>query len=204
MDSVCDFSTYHNAFSDLCFCTMCEPRRMMMRSDELYGLPQGWFGFGIHIRPDFQARRSEIEGWPVAYHGTTWHCLESIMLERRIMFPGDTLPDGTVLKVQHHNCGAKLLRKEGETDPPPVIYVSPSINYASCPVYATQFSACGKTVQAAFQCRVKPGSFIRYNQTLSGHRPASGWDPEFPDDTIEWIVRDKDAVVPYRVLLRWF
>ena len=42
----------------------------------------------------------------VAYHGTRGGVAESVMRERRIMFPGDTLQDGTILAMVHNNCGA--------------------------------------------------------------------------------------------------
>ena len=120
------------------------------------------------------------------------------------MFPGDTLQDGTVLRVGHGQCGASKLRFPGETEDPPVIYVSPTINYASAPVYAAPFSVAGRKVQAVFQCRVKPGSYVRFQDTLPKYRPKDGvWDSEFGNDVLEWIVRDKEAVVPYRLLLRW-
>ena len=79
-----------------------------------------------------------------------------------------------------------------------------AINYASAPVYAAPFSVAGRKVQAVFQCRVKPDAYVRFQDTLPGHRPEDGvWDSEFGNDVVEWIVRDKEAVVPYRLQLRW-
>jgi len=207
------FAAYHNAFADLCFCARCEPTRLLHRAGERYALPTGWWGFGIHIREDFQKRRSEIENWHVAYHGTSSAVVESVLRERRIMFPGDMLKDGTLLKVGLGQCGAHLLQEAGEDKPPSVIYVSPTINYASDPVYARPFSFQGRAVQAAFQCRVKPGSYVKYNSTLSGRwashvdpevRQRGTWDDAFTEKELEWISRDKESVVPYRLLLRWF
>jgi len=211
-DAICNFWKYHNAFADLCFCEQCEPKRLLVRAGERYALPTGWWGFGIHLREDFQKRRSEIENWHVAYHGTRREVVESILQERRIMFPGDVLKDGTKLKVAHAQCGAHLLQKPGGPKPP-VIYVSPTINYASDPVYAKPFKYEGKLVQAVFQCRVKPGAYVKFHETLPGYwarhidpavRARGTWDSEFDETELEWISADKEAVVPYRLLLRWF
>ena len=40
---VCDdeFSRFHSAFADLCFCSTCEPRRVLQRAGEHYALPAG-------------------------------------------------------------------------------------------------------------------------------------------------------------------
>lgn len=198
-----NFSAFHSSFSDLCFCTSCEPQRMMTRANSKYALPTGWFGFGIHIRDDFLNQRSKIENWLVAYHGTSLDRIFSILNERKIMFPGDTLKDGTVLAIKHGNCGAKK----------PAIYVSPTICYATHPVYAPAFSFQGKYVQVALQCRVKPGSFEKYHETLGNLRhdhidpeirKSGVYDPEFSDQEIEWIAYDKEGVVPYRLLVRWW
>eukprot|EP01126_Amoeba_proteus_P066312 TRINITY_DN9567_c0_g2_i2.p1 TRINITY_DN9567_c0_g2~~TRINITY_DN9567_c0_g2_i2.p1 ORF type:complete len:366 (-),score=48.18 TRINITY_DN9567_c0_g2_i2:211-1308(-) len=201
-NTFCDF---HSAYSDLCFCSKCEPVRMQTRAGSKYALPIGWFGFGICLREDFLDRRSEIEKWHVAYHGTKSSVIWSVLNERRIMFPGDTLKDGTVLRMAHGNCGTQK----------PSIYLSPTIFYASHPVYAEPFDFKGKHVQVALQCRVKPGSYTKYRETLGNQlgimthidpevRKNGTYDPEFPLNEVEWIVSDREGVVPYRLLLKWW
>ena len=187
----------------------------MQRSGEKYALPRHWFGFGIHIRDEFQKRRNKIESWHVAYHGTSRQNVESVLRERQIMFPGDIFQDGTMLPVAHGACGAHLLAKDGGA-PPPVVYVSPTIHDASMPCYATPFEFEGRRVQAVLQCRVKPGACAKYGKTIppshAGHldpevqelTPPNSWDSEFNDDQLEWIVADREGVVPYRLLLRWY
>ena len=120
---------------------------------------------------------------------------------------GDVLSDGTTLKMKHGNCWA-----DGA-----VVYLSPTINCASHPVYAEPFilEFCGKTVQAAIQCKVKPGSFMERTETLGGQngiakhidpsvRMSGRYDAEFSDNEVEWYTNDRNAVVPYRLLIRWF
>lgn len=210
------FSRYHNSYADLCFCERCEPVRIMIRAGAKYALPSGWFGFGIILRDDFQDRRGEIEAWHVAYHGTSEKNVSSILREKRLMFPGDVLQDGTTLPIAHGNCGAHLFTN-GSGSPPPVIYISPTVNYASNPFYAKPFSYKGKLVQAVFQCRVKPNSYMKYGKTTAPSRsnhpdekvralsgPPHSFDLDFHDSELEWIVADRESVVPYRLLLRWF
>ena len=62
------------------------------------------------------SRRSEIEEWMVAYHGTGIRKIPSILTERRLMFPGDILQDGTKIEVERGDVGAHG----------PTIYVSPA------------------------------------------------------------------------------
>lgn len=213
VDQVCpDFSQFHSSFSDLCFCERCEPKRVLWRAGEKYALPTGWFGFGIHIRMDFSDRRCMIEGWHVAYHGTSAAAVPSVLKERRIMFPGDTLQDGTELRVAHGGAWAKRVADDGK-----VIYVSPTIRYSSHPVYARplKLKSDGRGVllaQFVFQCRVKPGTYQKFPETLdgtTGHvdvgvRGEKMFDPEFPDSEVEWVTADRQAVVPYRLLVRVF
>lgn len=130
------------------------------------------------------------------------------------MFPGDTLMNGTQLKLNTGaQCGAFLLKMPEETEDPPVIYCSPTINYASHPIYAKPFPWQGKLCQIAFQCRVKPNSFVKFQGTLPGRfekildpavKAQGRYDLAFPENELEWITRSRDAIVPYRVLVRWF
>ena len=113
------------------------------------------------------------------------------------MFPGDTLNDGTKLGVTNAQCSAGEFKDT-------VIYVSPSIKYASQDLYAQPYNFQGKKVKVVFQCRVKPGSFKKFQETLDKTRRGIEVDEEFPNDKLEWATDDRTAVVPYGLLIAFF
>eukprot|EP00042_Codosiga_hollandica_P045108 m.453693 g.453693 ORF g.453693 m.453693 type:complete len:213 (-) comp56940_c0_seq4:66-704(-) len=190
----------------------CEPVRILMRAGTKYALPIGWFGFGIHLREDFQKRRGEIESWPVVYHGTTPAAIPSILDERRIMFPGDLLKNGHRLPMRLGDVwGGEVASGK------PVIYVSPTILYSGHQIYAKTFEVGGRQAQFVLQCRIKPGSYTPMPETLGQSRlknhidpevraraSTGQFDPDFDNSIVEWVTADREAVVPYRLLVRWF
>lgn len=180
--------------TDLCFCEKCEPKKVWMRGGHKYVLPTGWFRVGLTPRHEYLGRRNEIETWPVAYHGSGRDCLLSICKHHRVMFPGDTFDDGTKLKMKLNNCHADKLAGAG-----PVIYVSPSIIYASAPPYAIPFDLGGRKAQAVFQVRVNPSAINKFRETLRNRYT----DPEFDSGELEWVIQDREAVVPYGLLVRY-
>ena len=119
---------YFGSFSDRCFCTSCEPKRIWERCGEKYALPIGYYRFGLLLRREYAERRVDVKNWPVTYHGTPKRNLHSILLHRRIMFPDDTLDDGTILPVRLGHCHAL-----GS----PIIYVSRTVLYSQHDVYAS-------------------------------------------------------------------
>ena len=108
------------------------------------------------------------------------------------MFPGDVLNNGKVLPVLNGNFFG---------DGSPAIYLTPSIKYASNNFYARPYSFNGRIVKVIIQCRVKPGSFTKYRETV---RARGVIDNNFPNDEIEWVTHDRLAVVPYGLLIGVF
>ncbi len=184
-------------FADRCFCSKCEPKKIWYRGNpsEKYVLPINWYRFGIKIRKEYIDRQVHIFDWNVGYHGTKVGNVKSIISHHRIMFPGDKLDDGTILPIAHNNCFQNYF--DG-----PIIYVSPSIKYASQELYSKTYEFYGKKVKVAFQCRVRPGSFKKFRETLNFGKEIV--DENFPNEEIEWATDDKNAVVPYGLLISFF
>ena len=44
-------------FVDRCYCKNCEPERIHKRGEEKYGLPIGWYRYGIKIREDYSENK---------------------------------------------------------------------------------------------------------------------------------------------------
>lgn len=181
-------------FADRCFCENCEPVKIWYRGEpkEKYVLPTGFYRYGIKIRDEYLHNKIKIYNWNVAYHGTKVELVKSIVEHRRIMFPGDVLNNGKVLPVLNGNFFG---------DGSPAIYLTPSIKYASNNFYARPYSFNGRIVKVIIQCRVKPGSFTKYRETV---RARGVIDNNFPNDEIEWVTHDRLAVVPYGLLIGVF
>lgn len=137
-------------------------------------------------------KQASIKEWNVAYHGTKVENVYSIIRHHRILFPGDKKDDGTIVPSVHGQCFAKNFKG-------PVIYLSPSIKYASN--YSKNYIFNGKKVKIAFQCRVKPGSFKKYRETLRMTEDEIECDEEFSNSQLEWVTDDKTAAVPYGLLI---
>ena len=76
-----------------------------------------------------------------------------------------------------------------------------SLENASNNFYARPYSFNGRIVKVIIQCRVKPGSFTKYRETV---RARGVIDNNFPNDEIEWVTHDRLAVVPYGLLIGVF
>ena len=193
--------SYFDRFADRCFCQACEPKRLWSRCGENYALPTGYFRFGLLLRREYAERRVDVQNWPVAYHGTPIRNLDSILRHRRIMFPGDTLDDGTVLPVRLGQCHAL-----GS----PVIYVSPTILYSQHDIYAPPVTfeygnppyVKRYRMKTVLQCRVKPECFRKCSETLGFG--STKFDDAFDNSEVEWVVSDKTGVVPYGLLIGMF
>ena len=113
------------------------------------------------------------------------------------MFPGDRLDDGTILPIAHNNCFHQYFIG-------PIIYVSPSIKYASQELYEKTYNFNGRKIKVAFQCRVKTGSFKKFRETLGFIQKEKTVDEHFPNTEIEWATDDRFTVVPYVLLIGFF
>lgn len=182
-------------FIDRCFCKNCEPQIIWYRGNPRikYALPIGWYRFGIRIRDEYINNKIEMSNWHVGYHGTNTKVVKSIVEHRRIMFPGDILNDGTKLQIKHNNCFGNEFKNS-------VIYISPTIKYAQHYSYGGKFK--GKEVKVVFQCRIKPGTYIKRPETLGFGNNII--DDNFSNKEVEWITDDRKAVVPFGLLVGFF
>eukprot|EP00931_Biecheleriopsis_adriatica_P086254 TRINITY_DN60965_c0_g1_i1.p1 TRINITY_DN60965_c0_g1~~TRINITY_DN60965_c0_g1_i1.p1 ORF type:complete len:428 (-),score=41.40 TRINITY_DN60965_c0_g1_i1:113-1396(-) len=136
-----------------------------------------WFGGGAAV--PFE----EISSWPVAYHGTSCDNLGSI-LDEGLRKPGEV----PWVRQAHGAAGA---------GPDGAIYVTPSLWYASHPVYSTlKRTGEDRWVQVALKIRVRPGMYRIQANTLGPRHwdPALQLDPNFPDNTsLEWLLEEQDS-----------
>lgn len=183
--------SYMDPFADRCFCENCEPKKVWYRGEpqEKYVLPTGFYRYGIKLRDEYLNNKIKVYDWNVAYHGTKNNIVKSIVEHRRIMFPGDVLNDGTILGVRN----GQIFSRDT-----PAVYLTPSITYACCEYYARSFTFKGRNVKVVIQCRLKPGSFKKHPETIGARKTI---DNNFSNTTIEWVTTDREAVVPYGLLI---
>ncbi|XP_077984436.1 uncharacterized protein LOC144439061 [Glandiceps talaboti] len=197
---------YFEDTHDMCYCNTC----LMGRGDELYylrgdppkyyGLPIGWCRFALQV-PGRAHALQVFRKWHVAFHGTVVGAIEPILECGDLLLPGDTRMGGK-----------RLGEREGHftEDSKPVnfdtrqIFLSPSIRYSGCDVYAypTEFSdkVTHKTYQArvAFQVWVNPISYKVGPETIDAK---SEIDPKFNNQELEWFTKQRGSVIIYGLLV---
>ncbi|XP_070553198.1 neuralized-like protein 4 [Ptychodera flava] len=198
---------YFNKNFDMCYCTGCHNDR----GDKLYyargqpakdyGVPIGWCRFALEVPP--QAKAEDVfNKWHVAFHGTKIDAVASILKHGYLLMPGDYLMDGT-----------KLCEAPGHFTPDhkpegfdtKQLFLSPSIRYSGCDVYAPQTSyrdaETDKKYQArvVFQVCIKPDAYKVGQQTIGATYEI---DPLFSNQEIEWYTKNRGCVTLYGLLFK--
>ena len=175
-------------YVDRCFCQNCETNQISTRGEPKvkYSLPIGWYRFGIKIKDEYINNNIDTSNWHIGYYGTNLNTAISIIDNQRIMFPGEYLNNGEQLPPQNKFN-------------PNYIYMSPSIKYAK--LFSNSISYNGKLVSFAFQCRIKPGTYIVNRQPDNFNN--INIDENFFEDEIEWAVDQNSFIVPFGFLIRF-
>lgn len=173
------------------------------RNGKPYFAPNGWQRYGfVSMKNDenFEQFEERIKNWHVAYHGTKFLNVESI-IEKGLVVPGTKLPNGKEVAIQHGSTGCVGPKEKA-------IYVSPSIDYSANWVYTEPLKIGEKYQYAVFQVstlsnnlfsqvRVRPGSFRVQGNTLY-HKAWPDWnipyDTLFDSDELEWLINDPENV----------
>lgn len=150
-----------------------------------YLKPSGWARFALTC-PEITA----LEAWPVAYHGTT--------LPRALLIAAEGF--------RYPSSWREVAHGQVYSSTKQTIYCTPSIEYASHPVYsALQEARRGTWLQVVLQVRVRPAKFSPQPGTLGNkHWPRDvRIDPHFPTlEGLEWLIEDPSDVIVTGLLLR--
>ncbi|UJR11242.1 hypothetical protein I4U23_015424 [Adineta vaga] len=116
------------------------------------------------------------QNWTLAWHGTKYQYLSSIMKY-------GLHPAGTTLSPNHHvstQAGHIALNKKvGAFDNwANAVFISPSIFYAADIVYSERIFSDNQRWCVIIETRVKPGTFTRHKQTLLNQRLLLPGEPE--------------------------
>lgn len=159
------------------------------RGGKPYFRPHGWTRFSLHVSHFDQIK----DDWPVAYHGTSSANALSI-LSLGLQRPGE---EGVI--TAHGQAYSQTKR---------TIYLSPSIEYAAFPVYASFFETrTNHWAQLVLQCRVNPDAVTKRRASLGRKYWPSHvcFDPNFKSmEELEWLLEDSSDIIVYGLMVREF
>lgn len=188
-----------NRLHDRCYCPDCYPSQYpdVIKNDgpREYVVPRGWVRFGLQVPA--QAHVNDVwQRWCVSYHGLNAKVAPIVVRQGDLLFPGDTLPDGTILDSV--NCAG---RRDKCT------YTSPTIRYSGLAFYANpEHTTEGRKFQVVLQCRQEPGTFDVQAETMKFRTRWNKTDlcPHVKWTEIEWVSKRRKTIVPYGLLIRTF
>ena len=204
---------------DRCYCEECYkaswPDTIQSDGPTPYVIPRGWFRFATSLDaaafgtphqervPGFD-QKEIFDNWSVSFHGVKdLDVLRGILEAGRLLKPGDTLPDGSILR------STKCAGRQDK-----VIYTSPTVKYAGLKFYAAPqpYGDDGMAASMVFMLRQKPDSFVTQGETMAFEKARPGTEPwlghlavECPHvalNTIEWKSEQNQFAVPYGLLIR--
>ena len=181
-----------------CYCPRCYKEKwhdVIDAGEGKYVIPRGWVRLGLRIDSVIAKTQEIWNKWIVTFHGTTKIAAQSILGHRQFCWPGDTLIDGTKLRIrQGHIPGQNHL------------YTSPTIAYSSSlaysPVYDFQSGETDSDYQAqiVLQCRQKPKSFDIGPETIGAEEEIC---PHVSNSEIEYFTDRRGSLVAYGLLVRF-
>ncbi|XP_066265551.1 uncharacterized protein [Branchiostoma lanceolatum] len=203
---------HFNLEGDMCYCYRCHNERgdrdWYHRGDppEMYAIPQGWSRFGVRVNPAFMDKDlPAFDKWHRAFHGTDPVVVKKILQSSsQLLIPGDTVLGG-------HRLGEKPGHITPDSKPEGFdtrqVFVSPSIKYAGCEVYASPQRYKDKKgkeydVRVALQLCVRPGSYTVGPETIGARREGRTIDPLFSNDELEWFTKERGGHALYGLLVK--
>ena len=205
-----------NIHGNRCFCRNCHLKRgdleLYSRGNPLqeYVLPLGWSRFGIKL-PQSYIEQNVLSEWHVVYHGTKYESVNDIIESGLILLkPDDFKLDGSDFKtlgIRKHHYQTPSYRTNGysqqqELFDPVQIFTSPSAIYSS--YYSNQTVVDGQTVSIMFQCRQKPGTYCRGQETLGFDRKNAVIDRYIGNEQIEFYTKKNLNIVITGILIKIF
>ncbi|XP_028399668.1 neuralized-like protein 4 [Dendronephthya gigantea] len=191
-----------------CFCEDCHKargdRECYSRGNpaKIYALPIGWSRFAIKVGPHANVLKI-FENWHVAFHGTEAKYLQLIFNNgAQLLMAGDVAYGGSELHEGEGHYNANWKPRGFDTKK---IFVSPSIKYSGCAVYAKKQSfidpVASKKVaaQVALQVLIRPGSYQVGKTTVERAQP---FDANFSDEELEWSTKERGAVIVTGLLVK--
>eukprot|EP00484_Ammonia_sp_Unknown_P005991 CAMPEP_0197074372 /NCGR_PEP_ID=MMETSP1384-20130603/211077_1 /TAXON_ID=29189 /ORGANISM="Ammonia sp." /LENGTH=432 /DNA_ID=CAMNT_0042513213 /DNA_START=27 /DNA_END=1322 /DNA_ORIENTATION=+ len=200
---------------DRCFCVRCHRQRQDKelysrgKPSQSYVLPVGYARFGIKL-PKNERKENILQDWHVVYHGTKAEYLKEISESGLILLKPNDFRLGANKsgknKLVQIRCGhipSKFIRindytKQSEEFDPIQIFTSPSCVYAS--KYCDRKMIDGDYVSFMFQCRQKPGSYQRGQETMG--YGACKIDKFISNESIEFYTKSNLDIIITGILVK--
>ena len=186
---------------DKCYCKGCSEQN----PDTDLRISESWVRFAVHT--DSQRMQAlSAWNWDKAWHGTKQSAFPNIIHTGYIQRPGSFTSCGQFIDVRDGHISGAFERESKDTplregrsgfatprrvvgsilerfDPTKMMFVTPSIGYASHPVYAEKVRlADGSQLVCVLEIRIKPG-FYQVGKTTLSRTPR---DPKVSESMMEW------------------
>ena len=154
-----------------------------------------------------QAKQNILKDWHVVYHGTKSVFVGELCESGLILLrPNDYKLTGSKTernKIRRGHIQSKFIRtnkhtKQKEVFDPNQIFTSPSPTYSS--YYCDKSQINGHTVSFIFQCRQKPGTYQRGQETMAFRDEVI--DPYINNDCIEFYTRENLNIIITGILIK--
>ena len=184
--------------NDKCYCAKCYPSTLpdvTQAGGAEYVIPRGWVRLGLHVDTALATTHDVWNKWVVTFHGTTLVAAQSILRHRHFLLPGDKLLDSSVLGI-----------RAGHIPNKKHIYTSPTIAYASLPVYSPSYVFHSESTrrdyqaQVVFQCRQDSNTFEVQAETIGAKETRIC--KFIPNHEVEYYTEVRSSIVAYGLLVR--
>jgi hypothetical protein len=175
---------FNHAF-DRCYCGCQRLPDFILEGGRKYVLPKPGTRFSLFLDNERNDTLGCFGEWHTCFHGTTFAALAPVLECGYLLYPGSITVYGEEVKEREHR--ADGTRIAVASIPTNTICVSPSVAYASHPVYAKPMARGGHRYRVALQCKIRPDAYQAHGSTLRG--VPDDFDPYVSLAEMEWHTR---------------
>ncbi|XP_070553380.1 neuralized-like protein 4 [Ptychodera flava] len=168
---------------------------------KIMGFHSDGFVFALKTPPKALAL-DVFKKWHVAFHGTRLESVKPILETGDFLMPGDIRMGGVKLSECPGHFSDENKPQGFDTKQ---IFLSPSIRYSGCDVYAPESDFLDESTKRShrarvvFQVYINPTSYNVGPQTIGAQ---SEIDPKFSNQEIEWFTKERGVVIIYGLLVK--
>ena len=188
---------FNHAF-DRCYCGCQMLPDFVVEGGRKYVLPKPGTRFALHLDEARDKALGYFQGWHTCFHGTRLGSVLPVVECGYLLYPGCITVYGDEIKGREHR-GDYSRTPAAFGDPDDTICVSPSVSYASHPVYASPTRLGGHEYRVALQFKIRPDSYEVRPSTIR-YLP-SGFDPYVKLGEMEWHTRRHGTLVLYGIVI---
>jgi hypothetical protein len=188
---------FNHAF-DRCYCGCQRLPDFISEGGRRYVLPKPGTRFALHLDVARDQALGYFKGWHTCFHGTQLGSVRPVVECGYLLYPGCITVDGDEIRGRAHRDDATR-NSPADGTPDDTICVSPSVSYASHPVYASPTRLGGREYRVALQFKIRPDSYAVRPGTIRGL--PDGFDPYVRPEEMEWHTRRHGTLVLYSIVV---